>query len=196
MDGLGLSTQESQTDTDLTILQVGAVTTTTTIPPVLESSPIQIISEMQYPVLDRLPTRDIKVEEEEYTVIYEQTSYPDSRIFGFRTKGESSNKSKLFQILPSSNKGENSSSILYRIDFKNDELVKNLIKEGEKIVEHAREIGSKLKNTPVSLNDLKRTINIGGYQYSLIYQPQESSEYIESAFQNTIKKLERRIKQM
>ena len=36
-------------------------------------------------------------------------------------------------------------------------------------------IGSKLKNTPVSLNDLKRTINIGGYQYSLIYQPQETS---------------------
>ncbi|MDY0097149.1 MAG: hypothetical protein RBS01_02250 [Candidatus Dojkabacteria bacterium] len=105
MDGLDITVPDSQTDTDLTILEVGAVTTTSTIPPVLESPPIQIISEMEYPILERLPTRDITVDEKEYTVIYEQSSYPDSRIFGFRTKDETVNQSKLFQILPSLNRG-------------------------------------------------------------------------------------------
>ncbi len=196
MDGLDIAIPDSQTDTNLTILEVGAVTTTSTIPPVLESPPVQIISEMEYPILDRLPSRDITVDEKDYTVIYEQTSYPDSRIFGFRTKDETVNQSKLFQILPSLNRGGNRSSELYRINFKNEDTVKSLIREGEKVVEHSKEIRSKLKSTPVSLNDLKRTVNIWGEQYLLVYQPQETSEYIESAFQSTIKKLERRIKQM
>ncbi len=196
MNDLDMSIPDSQTDTDVTILEVGAVTTTSTLLPVLESPPIQIISEMEYPILEKLPSRDIKVDEKEYTVIYEQSSYPDSRVFGFRTKGETVNQSKLFQILPSLNRGGNRSSELYRVNFKNEDTVKILIKEGEKVVDHSKEIGSKLKNTPVSLNDLKRTVNIGGEQYSLVYQPQRSSEYIESAFQSTIKKLERRLKQM
>lgn len=192
MDGLDFTEDGSHTDTDLAILQTGVVTTTPLIPMISESSPVQTRSEIEYSLLDNLPTRDVVFEEEEYTVVSEQNTSPDCKIFGFRRKGDTTDQTKLFQIVPSSHHNLKKEDILYKIDFSNEETLKTLIREGEKIVEHAKEVASKLRNTPVPLNDSKSYIHIGKHSFVLMYQSPESSEHIESAFHNTLRRLNER----